>query len=56
MLAKATEHDQPALAAAAGSPIGRFARDPAEFTTRVVTHSTLIHGGQDNDHHPETAS
>ena len=56
MLVKVTERDQPALPAEAGSPIGHFARDPAEFTTRVGTHSTLIHGGQDNDHHPETAS
>ncbi len=54
MLAKATEHDQPALPAAAGSPIGRFARDPAEFATRAGTHLTLIHSGQDNDHHPQT--
>ena len=56
MLAEATEHDQPALPAAAGAPPGRFARDPAEFTTRAGTHLTLIHGGQDNDHHPETTS
>jgi hypothetical protein len=56
MLTEATEHDQPALPAAAGAPPGRFARDPAEFTTRAGTHLTLIHGGQDNDHHPETTS
>ena len=31
MLAKATEHTQPVLPAAAGSPGGRFARDPSEY-------------------------
>jgi len=46
MLAKATENNQPKLPAAAGSPIGRFARDPGEFAmTGGATQLTLIPGG-----------
>jgi transposase len=45
MLAKATEQQQPALPAAAGSPGGRFARDPGEYTTRRGVQLTLIPGG-----------
>jgi hypothetical protein len=45
MLARATENDTPALPAAAGSPTGRFARDPAEFVNRGGTQLTLIRGG-----------
>lgn len=49
MLAKATEREQPRLPAAAGSPGGRFARDPAEYTasgtTRGSVQLTLIPGG-----------
>ena len=33
MLAKAVEREQPVLPAAAGSPTGRFARDPAEYAS-----------------------
>ena len=46
MRAKATEHDQPALPAAAGAPAGRFARDPAEFALPASTHLTLIRSGR----------
>ena len=45
MLAKATEHTEPVLPAAAGSPGGRFARDPAEYTGRGSVQLTLIPGG-----------
>jgi len=48
MLEKACEREQPVLPAAAGapgSPAGRFARDPSEYTTRGTTQLTLIHGG-----------
>ena len=48
MLEKAIEREQPVLPAAAGapgSPAGRFARDPAEYTTRGTTQLTLIPGG-----------
>ncbi|MGK2929379.1 MAG: IS21 family transposase [Acidimicrobiales bacterium] len=45
MLAKAIEREQPVLPAAAGAPTGRFARDPAEYTTPNTTRLTLIPGG-----------
>ncbi len=45
MLEKATERDQPVLPAAAGSPGGRFARDPSEFSGRGSVQLTLIPGG-----------
>ena len=45
MLEKATEHQQPVLPAAAGSPGGRFARDPAEFCGPRSVQLTLIPGG-----------
>jgi hypothetical protein len=46
MLAKATEKNQPVLPAAAGSPTGRFARDPGEFAMAGgATQLTLIPGG-----------
>ncbi len=45
MLAKATEHHQPVLPAAAGSPGGRFARDPGEYASRRTVQLTLLPGG-----------
>jgi len=48
MLEKATERAQPQLPAAAGSPTGRFARDPGEYAIhgeRGGTQLTLIRGG-----------
>jgi transposase len=46
MLARATEKNQPVLPAAAGSPTGRFARDPGEFAMAGgATQLTLIPGG-----------
>jgi transposase len=49
MLAKATEREQPTLPAAAGSPSGRFARDPGEYahshTGGGRVQLTLIPGG-----------
>lgn len=45
MLAKATEREQPVLPAAAGSPGGRFARDPSEYSPRGSVQLTLIPGG-----------
>lgn len=49
MLAKATERTQPVLPAAAGSPGGRFARDPNEYAPPVSRDGsvqlTLIPGG-----------
>lgn len=51
MLEKATEREQPVLPAAAGSPGGRFARDPSEFSGRATNPGsvqlTLIPGGAD---------
>jgi hypothetical protein len=51
MLEKATEHRHPVLPAAAGSPGGRFARDPSEYSARTSTAGgvqlTLIPGGAD---------
>ena len=44
MLTRATENNPPA-SVAAGSPTGRFARDPAEFAMRGGTQLTLIRGG-----------
>ncbi len=44
MLDKATERTQPRLPAAAGSPGGRFARDPSEYG-RGSVQLTLIPGG-----------
>ena len=46
MLAKATERQQPMLPAAAGSPGGRFARDPSEYSGRGSVQLTLIPGGE----------
>lgn len=54
MLEKAREHEQPLLPAAAGSPGGRFARDPSEYSARGSVQLTLIPGGADAfaaDHH-----
>jgi transposase len=48
MLTKATEREQPVLPAAAGSPGGRFVRDPAEYSgrqARAGVQLTLIPGG-----------
>lgn len=49
MLEKATEREQPVLPAATGSPGGRFARDPSEFSPtnkgRGSVQLTLIPGG-----------
>lgn len=45
MLEKATEREQPVLPAAAGSPGGRFARDPNEYSGRGSVQLTLIAGG-----------
>jgi transposase len=45
MLEKAREREQPVLPAAAGSPGGRFARDPAEYSGRSTVQLTLIPGG-----------
>ena len=45
MLAKAVEREQPVLPAAAGSPTGRFARDPAEYAINAPAQLTLIRGG-----------
>jgi hypothetical protein len=46
MLARATETNRPVLPAAAGSPTGRFARDPGEFAMAGgATQLTLIPGG-----------
>ncbi|MFT3874231.1 MAG: IS21 family transposase [Nocardioides sp.] len=45
MLAKATEQQEPVLPAAAGSPGGRFARDPSEYAGRGSVQLTLIPGG-----------
>lgn len=50
MLEKAVEREQPALPAAAGAPagapMGRFARDPAEYATTDRAQLTLIPGGR----------
>ena len=54
MLDKARERAQPLLPAAAGSPAGRFARDPSEYSARGSVQLTLIPGGADAfaaDHH-----
>ena len=53
MLAKATERDQPVLPAAAGSPGGRFARDPSEYAGRRGGQLTLIRGGASCAAQPE---
>jgi len=45
MLAKATERTQPVLPATAGSPGGRFARDPSEYSGPRSVQLTLIPGG-----------
>jgi hypothetical protein len=45
MLAKAREREHPVLPVAAGSPGGRFARDPAEYSGRGSVQLTLIPGG-----------
>jgi transposase len=45
MLEKAIEREQPVLPIAAGSPTGRFARDPAQYALPGLGHLTLIHGG-----------
>jgi hypothetical protein len=57
MLEKATEREQPQLPAAAGTPTGRFARDPGEYAMRGGTQLTLIRGGASGaaaDTEPET--
>ena len=45
MLEKAIEREQPVLPLAAGSPTGRFARDPAQYALPGLGDLTLIHGG-----------
>ena len=45
MLEKAIEREQPVLPIAAGSPTGRFARDPAQYALPGLGDLTLIHGG-----------
>jgi transposase len=47
MLEKAREREQPRLPAAAGSPGGRFARDPAEYSppTKAGASTASSHGG-----------
>lgn len=45
MLQRATEHAAPVLPAAAGSPGGRFARDPAEYGPPAPPRLTLVPGG-----------
>lgn len=51
MLEKAREHAQPVLPATAGSPGGRFARDPSEYASRQSSEGSvqlaLIPGGAD---------
>ena len=52
MLEKATDREQPLLPATAGSPGGRFARDPSEYSGRATPNPgsvqlTLIPGGAD---------
>jgi len=58
MLEKAREREQPVLPAAAGSPGGRFARDPSEYSPRVSRDGsvqlTLIPGGQSTTELPPT--
>ncbi len=44
MLEKAIEREAPVLPAAAGAATGRFARDPAEYTTRARAQLRLIPG------------
>ncbi len=44
MLEKAIEREAPVLPAAAGTATGRFARDPAEYTTRARAQLRLIPG------------
>jgi hypothetical protein len=44
MLEKSTERERPQLPAAAGSPSGRFARDPGEYPMRGGTQLTAIRG------------
>jgi len=56
MLAKACEREQPVLPAAAGSPTGRFARDPGEYVTGSSTHLILIPGGVSSAAHPATST
>lgn len=46
MLERATEGQPPVLPAAAGAPGGRFARDPAEYTTTGGDRLTLLPGGR----------
>lgn len=45
LLEKAIEREQPVLPAAAGATTGRFARDPAEYTTHGGAQLRLIPGG-----------
>jgi transposase len=47
MLEKAIEREQPVLPVAAGSPTGRFARDPGQYALPGLNHLTLIRGGAD---------
>jgi len=53
MLDKAIEREQPVLPLAAGSPTGRFARDPAQYALPGLTHLTLIRGGVSGAAHTE---
>ena len=62
MLEKATERQQPVLPAAAGSPGGRYARDPSEYSPTSQARGsadrsvqlTLIPGGVGAATHPRT--
>jgi len=56
MLELAREREQPMLPAAAGSPTGRFARDPREYATRPSIQLTLIPGGASSATHTPTSS
>ena len=53
MLEKAIEREQPVLPAAAGAATGRFARDPAEYSTGSRPQLTLIPGGAKSPASPE---
>ncbi len=46
MLDRACETNEPALPAAAGTPAGRFARDPAEYGQPAPARLTLLPGGK----------
>lgn len=53
MLEKAIEREAPVLPAAAGAVTGRFARDPAEYTTRARAQLRLVPGGAKGSAGPE---